>query len=90
MATDGPNPRPCDGKIFKKGEILARIDGASNAVENWVLGVAKRADAKVDWHYAGGVANVLHLGDAKSRKRTLQAIRDLEPSLKGEILYKAE
>ncbi len=47
---------------------------------------AKEANAKVDWHYSGGRANVLHLGDDESRQRVLNAISELEGELKGTIL----
>lgn len=74
MATDGPDPKPCDQEIFQKGEPVVLLDGSSNAVENWVQEVAKKADARVDWHYSGGVAQVLHLGDMESRRRVEKAI----------------
>lgn len=32
---------------------------------------------RVDWHYSGGRASVLHLGDADSRQRVLNAIHEL-------------
>ncbi len=86
MATDGPTPVPCDPEIFKNGKGVCVIDGSSNAVERWVQLVAKKANAKVDWHYSGGRANVLHLGDEKSRYRVLIAIVELEDTLKGRIL----
>lgn len=86
MATDGPTPPPCDPEIFKKGTGLCVIDGSSNAVERWVQSVAKMANAKVDWHYSFGRANVLHLGDTNSYQRALNAVRELEGELKGRIL----
>lgn len=86
MATDGPTPPPCDPKIFQKGTTVCVLDAPSNAAERWVKAVAKKAKAKVDWHYSGGRANVLHLGDAKSRKRVFEAINDLQGELKGTIL----
>jgi hypothetical protein len=86
MATDGPDPPPCDPDIFKHGVGVCVLDGPSNAVERWVKLVAKTAKARVDWHYSGGRANVLHLGDKKSRQRVLDAIKELEPKLKGRIL----
>jgi hypothetical protein len=88
MATDGPTPKPCDPKIFKKGKPVASLSASSNAVETWVKVVAKMANAKVDWHYSGGRAQVLHLGDAKSRARVEQAIDKLAPTLKGTILQR--
>ena len=48
--------------------------------------IAKKASAQVDWHYSGGRANVLHLGDDKSRQRVLNAINELEGELSGRIL----
>lgn len=89
MATDGPDPKPCDPKIFKHGEGVCVVTGPSNAVERWVQLVAKTAKAKVDWHYSGGRANVLHLGDAASRERVLQAIESLKDQLVGTATYPA-
>lgn len=86
MATDGPTPSPCNPDIFKHGEGVCVVDGSSNAVERWVKAVAKKADAKVDWHYSGGRANVLHLGDDGSRQRVLNAISELRGTLKGTVL----
>ncbi len=86
MATDGPTPRPCDHEIFKKGQPVAALGASSNAAENWVKAVAKKARARVDWHYSGGRAQVLHLGDRESRARVYAAMRELEPNLKGIIL----
>ncbi|PIT87991.1 MAG: hypothetical protein COU29_04250 [Candidatus Magasanikbacteria bacterium CG10_big_fil_rev_8_21_14_0_10_36_32] len=86
MATDGPTPPPCDPEIFKNGTGLCVVDGSSNAVECWVQSVAKKANTKVDWHYSGGRANVLHLGDADSYQRALNAVHELTGELKGHIL----
>lgn len=86
MATDGPTPAPCNPEIFKNGQGVCVLDGSSNAVERWVQKVAKTANAQVDWHYSGGCANVLHLGDVESRQRVLQVINDLEGELDGTIL----
>lgn len=86
MATDGPTPAPCKRDIFEKGRGVCVIDGSSNAVERWVQSVAKKANAQVDWHYSGGRANVLHLGDDASRQRVLNVIHELEGELNGTIL----
>ncbi len=86
MATDGPTPPPCNPEIFKKGEGVCVVDGSSNAVECWVKKIARKANAQIDWHYSGGRANVLHLGDAASRQRVLNAISELEGELEGTIL----
>lgn len=86
MATDGHTPADCNPEIFDKGKGICVVDGRSNAVERWVQSVAKKANAQVDWHYSGGRANVLHLGDDASRQRVLNAINELEGSLDGTIL----
>ena len=86
MATDDPTPPPCNTKIFKHGTGVCVVDGRSNAVERWVKAVAKKANAQVDWHYSGGRANVLHLGDNESYQRTLNAIHELKGKLEGTIL----
>jgi hypothetical protein len=86
MATDGPTPPGCDQEIFDKGEPIVLIDGSSNAVERWVKAVAAEANARLDWHYSGGMAQVLHLGDAESRARADAAITRLESSLSGTIM----
>ncbi len=86
MATDGPTPEPCDPAIFKNGEGVCVFDARANAAETWIKAVAKKANAQVDWHYSGGHASVLHLGDAESRQRVLNAIHEMESELDGRIL----
>lgn len=86
MATDGPTPEPCDPAIFENGEGVCVLDARANAAETWVKAVGKKANAKVDWHYSGGLANVLHLGDKESRQRVFNAIHEMEGELKGRIL----
>ncbi len=86
MATDGPTPPPCDPEIYKNGKTICTIDGPSNAVEQFVKAVAARSEARVDWHYVGGRAKVLHLGDEASRQCALNAIDALKGELNGHIL----
>lgn len=86
MSSDGPTPPPCNRKIFKQGEPVAALDARSNAAERWVKSVAAKADAQVDWYYSGGIAQVLHLGNAESRARVMAAIEELAPTLDGRIL----
>ncbi len=86
MATDGPTPLPCNREIFKNGKGVCVVYGRSNAVERWVQLIAKEANAQVDWHYSGGRANVLHLGDDTSRQRVLNTINRLKDKLEGQIL----
>lgn len=86
MATDGPTPEPCNSDIFKNGEGVCVLDGRSSAVERWVQAVAKKASSQVDWHYSGGRANVLHLGDEASRQRVLNANHEMKGELDGHVL----
>ena len=48
----------------------------SNAMEGWVKKVAERSGQRVDWHFAGGRARILALGDIAKVK---QAIQELMP-----------
>lgn len=90
MATDGPDPPPCDPEIFARGKIVCGLTGSSNAVEGWVKRLAKMAHAKVDWHYVGGRARVLHLGGEASRKRVFAAFEKLRDSAPDTIFFVSE
>ena len=54
---------PCDDEIFKTGQPIAALDGRSASVETWVRKIAAASGQRVDWHYVGGVARVLFLGN---------------------------
>lgn len=82
--------KSCDGDIFKNGTPICICDARSVAMEAWVQSVAKQANAKLDWHYSGGRAQVLHLGDEDSELRARQAIEDLFNTLDGWILSRCE
>lgn len=85
MATDGPTPPPCDPEIFKRGEMVFMTHTIpSNAMEGWVRQVAERSKQRVDWHFAGGRACVLALGDLDAVRK---AIEELMPE--HDRLYKA-
>lgn len=86
MATDGPTPDPCPADIFRDGDPVILVDALPNATERWVQTVAALANARVDWHYSGGVAQVLHLGNSESRSRVDEAITQLADSLDGRII----
>lgn len=86
MASKKSIPPPCNDDIFKNGKGVCVVSGACNDVEEWVQMIAKEANAQVDWHYSGGRANVLHLGDDESRQRVLAAIEKFAGELKGQIL----
>ena len=81
-AIDSPPP-PCDPEIFKTGIGLCVIDARSHAAEAWVQAVAAKSGQRVDWHYSGGRASVLVLGD---HARAVAAVRELAPTLDGTLL----
>lgn len=84
--TDKRIPPPCDPMVFKKGETVCTVRGKSWAIERWVQNVSMRADARLDWYYNGGIADILYLGDQAGRGRVLTAINDLVQDLEGTIL----
>lgn len=90
-----PIPDRCDPRIFKEGVSVAAVDadgfssdgkGGSIEIERWVRSVAERANAALDWHYSGGIGNVLFLGRAEDRERVEWALDDLTPTLAGRVL----
>ncbi len=85
MATDGPNPPPCDSEVFHWGETIAIGHAASNEMERWVRAVAEKADARLDWHFTGGTANILFLGDPEARARTTEVLTEMASDLNGKL-----
>lgn len=71
----------CDQEVFDQGHSIAVLDACMHRAEEWVQAVAKASGQRVDWHYTGGRANVLYLGD---HARVLAAIIELRPQLEME------
>jgi hypothetical protein len=76
-------PPPCDQDVFKNGHGICCVDARMHQMEAWVKKVAERSGQRVDWHYSGGIANVLYLG---SYSEVMKAIMALEPELDGQIM----
>ena len=76
MAINGSTLPPCDPKIFKRGKDVCLVYGQPNAIEDWVKKIAKKADARVDWHYAAGRANfeIISLGHLTLRSETAAVV----------------
>jgi len=75
MATDGPDPDPCNKEVFNKGKcVFITHSIPSNAMEGWVKKVAERSGQPVDWHFCGGRARVLALGDISKVNLALQEL----------------
>jgi len=89
MATDGPDPTPCDAQIFEKGKVVFIGDSvSSNAMERWVKRVAEVSGEPVDWHFAGGRALVKTTGDLKKVKLALDSLKEEYAVLRKRILVK--
>lgn len=74
MATDGPDPQPCDQDIFNSGEAVCAIAGiSSNRMETFIQRVARSTGERVDWHFAGGRAIIKVLGDAAKVRASILA-----------------
>jgi len=76
-------PTPCDREIFKDGLGICALDAGRWQAEEWVRKVAQKSGQRVDWHYSGGRANVLYIGDYD---RVLAAVNALRGELDGSIL----
>lgn len=74
-------PPPCNPDIFQKGIPILLLTGPSHKIEALVSGVAAKAQSQTDWHYSGGVAQILHLGDDASLKRTVAAFSEAFPTM---------
>jgi hypothetical protein len=76
--TSPGNNNVCNPEVFKNGKGACVVDGSSaEVIEVWVKKVAAKAEATMDWHWCGGVGNVLYLGDDAVRERVLCAIGEL-------------
>lgn len=87
MATDGPDPPPCDDEIFKHGTVVFIGDSvSSNRMEAWVRKLAQLSEQRVDWHFSAGNAVVLALGDITKVKATIEEQMDYYYQLRTESL----
>lgn len=76
MATDGPDPKPCDPKLFKHGHTVA-VCGTygANHFEGLIDEIRLATGRPVDWHYVGGRAVVLAFAkDAEAVKEAFEQI----------------
>jgi len=72
----------CDRGVFKDGHSICVLDARSADAEEWVCKVAKESGQRIDWHYSGGRANVLYIGDhAKVRAAVYKLARELRGSI---------
>lgn len=68
----------CDSDVFKNGTPLLAADtgpvGGAKIFEVWVQEVARKSGQRVDWHYSGGIAQVLVLGDLAAARTAAESI----------------
>jgi hypothetical protein len=70
-------PPPCNEDIYASGTLVMMTHTiGSEQMERWVKKVAERSGQPVDWHFAGGRACILALGDLE---KVRSAIQDLLP-----------
>jgi hypothetical protein len=81
----------CDPEVFARGQSLLAVDTSNctaEAFDGWVQSIAYVSRQRVDWHFSGGVAHVLVLGDHAKAK----AVCGAPPSCPGRIMryYEAD
>ena len=68
----------CDPTVMDHGRLICVLEACRYRAEMWVRAVATLSGQDVDWHFAGGLVNVLYVGDYAA---VLAAIKKLEPLL---------
>lgn len=72
MATDGPDPIPCDEDVYRNGNVVHQVHSvSSNRMEGWVKKIAAESGQRVDWHMAAGWCVVKALGDIEAVDRAI-------------------
>lgn len=62
---------------FQNGHSIAVLDACRHRAEEFVQAVAKESGQPVDWHYRGGIANVLYLGDHAKVKAAFDKLKPM-------------
>lgn len=76
----------CDSDIFKNGRSVVTLDACRHRAERFAQAVAKASGQRVDWHYSGGLANVLYIGDYD---KVAAAVRKCAPLLSEPLKRRA-
>jgi hypothetical protein len=74
-------PEPCNKKIFNDGKPLFAANTwypednpiRATGFEEWIKEIRKKSKQDIDWHYSGGIAQVLYLGD---KEKIIEAMND--------------
>lgn len=86
MEDEKTSPKPCDPEIFSKGEGICILDAPSWPMEHWVQRLSEKSGEKLDWHYMGGRAILMHIGTVRSHRKVQQVIREMDPDPEIRIL----
>lgn len=74
MATDGPDPTPCDDEIYRTGSVVFQTYGvSSNRMESWVKNIARDSGQRVDWLFVAGCAVVKAIGDLAAVHKSIES-----------------
>jgi hypothetical protein len=76
-------PGRCDHEVWERGEPVLVVAGPRSwMIEAWVLELAARSGARVDWsQYAGRAVVQAVIGDAAEREALGRTVEQLLPSL---------
>lgn len=78
---------PCSQEMMEKGvHVFLTHSISSNRIERWVKEVAHVSGQPVDWHFIGGRANVLTLGDVAAVKKAIEELMPLHDQLRQETI----
>lgn len=69
------SPPPCARDIYENGRCICAFHAGAVATEAWVKRVAAESGQRVDWHYVGGHARVLFVGDEKRVRDAVVKLR---------------
>ena len=72
----------CDSDVYENGtRVFLTHTISAKDVEKWVKAVAEKSGQKVDWHYVGGRAVILALGDLEKVYDALSALRRMHDEM---------
>lgn len=72
----------CDPEVYENGtSVFVTHTIRAVDIEVWVQKIAKDSGQKVDWHYSGGRAQILALGDLVKVRAAIQSNRPTHDTL---------
>lgn len=81
-------PPPCDQDVYTKGTTIFVTDTIrSFNIEPWVQKIAAKSGQRVDWHWSGGRAIVLALGDIEKAREALGSLLDEHDKMYSKAVF---